>query len=912
MINEASGHLNKIIASEKNKDTSFWVCLAVKNNDINYKIIGNVKFLPELGDFITASGINNEKNNYNEICLTKSDIIIDLPRQHKLIYDRLYTIYGKQIDKTINKNIIDILSKLENIWILLSNKKLKEHIKLDNTIFTYLYDTYSEYINKRFNCEYQKLYNFLKTNSIKLNSNQIQNLLNKYLLAQSVIDIIIDTTDDYKILELLDVDSIGMKSLLNMCDALNMSDNKKINICIINSLLNNANGDSCLDIKNLQTNISDDCNKNKITYKNFDENLTNLVERNYIYIYNNFIYAKQYYEAEIEISKYLVSLSKLKPILSCYDSDADTYINNDKYINTKTGNMGQKILKNMGQKQEFYSLNEQQKKACMQIFKNNFCITNGKAGTGKSSSIVVPLLFFNENKKNYKYKYTHKISILCLSPTGKASVRLINEFEKKENNLNYEVYTIHKFNYYDGPYYNDYELTKNIDIFNEIIDNTTNNVKLIIIDEFSMIDLMTFYNFIKKIKHLSNICLLLLGDYNQLPSVAVGNLLNSLNKSIKYDIFSIVELTEIVRADGYIVTMSDNVLNFLPLLNNIPKNNNLVRWLPIDPSDENNKNSILDVLKSVNDPLILSTTNKLIDKLHEDVKLTLNPKLTISQCLSNLKSIIDKKKINLINNLESELTIYKDFFDNNTIDDERTNIYEFLSNEINKNKSINGEINTMKNNFDSTQFSFSLKNITNYLENNDLKIVNKIKIIKNFKKKFCDKFNKINKIFNSLSSYKENEDYNYLLNLFHNDFEECFIINNYRLYDKIMITKNNYNKDLMNGMIGEIIKFDNFSKELTVKFDEKKIIILSHDDFENIKLSFMITIHKSQGSEKDNVIILINDSQINSINLLYTAITRSKKTCTIIGTYDVILKSKKMVKRNSNIDKFCKKYFFNN
>ena len=79
--------------------------------------------------------------------------------------------------------------------------------------------------------------------------------------------------------------------------------------------------------------------------------------------------------------------------------------------------------------------------------------------------------------------------------------------------------------------------------------------------------------------------------------------------------------------------------------------------------------------------------------------------------------------------------------------------------------------------------------------------------------------------------------------MFINDFNDNFIINNYRLYDKIMITKNKYEKDLMNGMIGEIIAFKNYEKELLVNFDNK-IITLYDDDFENIKLAFIITIHK--------------------------------------------------------------------
>ena len=264
---EAIGQLNKIIDYIKNKDNTYWVCLVVVNNNNKYKIIGNVKFMPEVGDYITANGIYDKYNN--EICINKSNIIIELPKDQKSIYERLCNIYSDQI----NENIINVLSNIENIWTLLENKQL-ENININN--YNYLYEQYYEYIKNRVNCEYQKLYNFLISNFIKLNKNQIKNLLDKYLLAQTIINIIIDKDNDYKILELLNVESIGMKTLLNICNALNMSDNKKINIYIVHSLLNNPDGHSCLKINELQNILYNFCNKYKIKYKNFDNNLKNL------------------------------------------------------------------------------------------------------------------------------------------------------------------------------------------------------------------------------------------------------------------------------------------------------------------------------------------------------------------------------------------------------------------------------------------------------------------------------------------------------------------------------------------------------------------------------------------------------------------------------------------------------------
>ena len=155
---EAIGQLNKIIDYIKNKDNTYWVCLVVVNNNNKYKIIGNVKFMPEVGDYITANGIYDKYNN--EICINKSNIIIELPKDQKSIYERLCNIYSDQI----NENIINVLSNIENIWTLLENKQL-ENININN--YNYLYEQYYEYIKNRVNCEYQKLYNFLISNFIK-------------------------------------------------------------------------------------------------------------------------------------------------------------------------------------------------------------------------------------------------------------------------------------------------------------------------------------------------------------------------------------------------------------------------------------------------------------------------------------------------------------------------------------------------------------------------------------------------------------------------------------------------------------------------------------------------------------------------------------------------------------------------
>ena len=70
-----------------------------------------------------------------------------------------------------------------------------------------------------------------------------------------------------------------------------------------------------------------------------------------------------------------------------------------------------------------------------------------------------------------------------------------------------------------------------------------------------------------------------------------------------------------------------------------------------------------------------------------------------------------------------------------------------------------------------------------------------------------------------------------------------------------------------------------------------------------------MTIHKSQGSESENVIILLDEaSKINTMNLLYTGITRSKKKCILISedkTINGIIDEKRRTKRICNLKDFC-------
>lgn len=104
----------------------------------------------------------------------------------------------------------------------------------------------------------------------------------------------------------------------------------------------------------------------------------------------------------------------------------------------------------------------------------------------------------------------------------------------------------------------------------------------------------------------------------------------------------------------------------------------------------------------------------------------------------------------------------------------------------------------------------------------------------------------------------------------------------------IMITKNDYRLDVMNGDIGIIKEFNGELKACfpTEGGEFKQINPSSLDEYTT---AFAISIHKSQGSEFDNVFIILppEESRIVTKELIYTAITRAKTNCAIVATKEI-------------------------
>ena len=117
--------------------------------------------------------------------------------------------------------------------------------------------------------------------------------------------------------------------------------------------------------------------------------------------------------------------------------------------------------------------------------------------------------------------------------------------------------------------------------------------------------------------------------------------------------------------------------------------------------------------------------------------------------------------------------------------------------------------------------------------------------------------------------------------------------------DKIMQTMNNYNLEweqrtdyevvsgtgVFNGDMGFITSINRSSGEVSVMFENNKVCVYPRSDINQLSLAYAITIHKSQGSEFDAVVIpsITGPSIILNRNLIYTAVTRAKKVVVLVG-----------------------------
>ena len=294
-----------------------------------------------------------------------------------------------------------------------------------------------------------------------------------------------------------------------------LNDERRIKACtyyMMNNLIY-TNGDTYLDkdeiIESVFTYLKLD-----IDIEIFDSIFEELKNENYIEIIDDKYYLKDMYINEKNIVNKLKKINqKEKTIFKKIDHEIE-------YLEVENG----------------IKYNELQKEAIKNALTENLTIITGGPGTGKTTIIKAIVVLYKRLKK---LSYDELIRDLALlAPTGRASKRMC------ETTL-YPASTIHRF----------LKWNKENNTFG-ICENNKDKSKLIIVDETSMIDINLFSSLLSGLT--DNIKLILVGDYDQLPSVGPGLILKDLIESKK---IKTIKLEYLYRqnSDSYINLLAKEI-----------------------------------------------------------------------------------------------------------------------------------------------------------------------------------------------------------------------------------------------------------------------------------------------------------------------------------------------------------------
>jgi exodeoxyribonuclease V alpha subunit len=130
--------------------------------------------------------------------------------------------------------------------------------------------------------------------------------------------------------------------------------------------------------------------------------------------------------------------------------------------------------------------------------------------------------------------------------------------------------------------------------------------------------------------------------------------------------------------------------------------------------------------------------------------------------------------------------------------------------------------------------------------------------------------------------------------------------NVFRLGDRVMQIRNNYDKEVFNGDMGRIVALDPVDQQLGVRIDDRDVPY-DFSDLDELVHAYAASVHKSQGSEYRAVVlpVLTQHYVMLQRNLLYTAVTRARELVVLVGTKRAIaiaVRNQKITERHTALD----------
>lgn len=353
-----------------------------------------------------------------------------------------------------------------------------------------------------------------------------------------------------------------------------------------------------------------------------------------------------------------------------------------------------------------------------------------------------------------------------------------------------------------------------------------------IVDEFSMTDIYLFSSFLKALPRHAQ--LLVIGDKQQLPSVGPGNILHDIIESKK---FPVHHLTQIFRQDetSKIVEYSYNIVDGKEPMIPSPLENMMYFEKQFDCLFIDS-----DFLEEVDKKIYQKYKDKIIKNPYK-YRYAGESGAERKNCI-DVRPLYDAERKNLIgDDLNKKITCY--------------NRYNAINYDLNPLELIEQLYTTI---------------IPKYYGDKEIQILSPQKQTDigtvALNKKIQDSVNP------------------------KGDFKKEIALESitFREGDKVIQLKNNYEKGIFNGEIGYITKVFEVDKKILVDFsygDNDKKVLIERELFGDLDLAYAITIHKSQGSEFDCVILPISYLHKGMLfkNLIYTGMTRGKKLVIFVG-----------------------------
>ncbi len=476
--------------------------------------------------------------------------------------------------------------------------------------------------------------------------------------------------------------------------------------------------------------------------------------------------------------------------------------------------INQEFTKKNSTGQQNISLNLQQKAAIVLSLINDFTIISGGPGTGKTTiikSIIKANIDMGINPKE----------IRLIAPTGKAAQRIS---ESIQDEIGMEASTIHRLLKY-SPVKNRFTYGK----INQL------NLKLIIVDEVSMIDINLMNSLLEAINPTKT-KIIFMGDKDQIPSVSEGQVLSDMIPESRQAEFSngFFEFFKKGFADGFQKNKADEF------------------------SVSNKKLNYVDKL------VILTTSYRSQAKTYE------------------LAQKINRSEKNIIAEIDSALNDKGEILWEKISKDKNNNCFFLDADSDNDYKTIRKTLRQWQ-----AHYLDPLQEAMIKCQNIDFSSLEHGRMVVDDKG-----YEQIAKLFNLLNSSQ-------IITFAHRNPFGSASINDYlqkrwdrTLADKgvtitaypIIVNSNDHQLKIYNGNLGIVL-----NKRVVFRRG-KEFISFAIELLHDYSPSFAITVHKSQGSEYQHILLVLPNNIDNPLlkkELLYTGLTRSSKTALIFGAKDV-------------------------